>query len=88
MSEAVDDLCLEGDDQVRVEVWRIPHANGEGAAPPRRLRERGGGGRHRHGGAGNAELQEIATGEDGTTGHGLWLLSIGSVRIPELTYLT
>src|SRR5262245_3294741 len=82
VGEAVDDLRLEGDDQIRVEVRRVPHANGEGTAPAGSLRERDGRGGQPRGGAGTTELQEIATGEDGMGEYGLWLLWIGSVRIP------
>ena len=32
VGEAVDDLGLERDDEVRVEVRRVPHSNGEDAA--------------------------------------------------------
>src|SRR4030095_5306614 len=40
VGEAVHDLGLEGDDEVRVEVRRIPHSNGEDAATLGSLGER------------------------------------------------
>src|SRR5262245_38456113 len=82
VGEAVDDLRLEGDDQIRVEVRRVPHANGEGTAPAGSLRARDGRGGQRRGGAGATGPQEIATRQGGMGGPGLWLLWGGSGRLP------